>query len=33
MKWRAINVYLKLVTVLSTLTALLLASGAEFKWR
>lgn len=32
MKWHAINVYLKLVTVLSTLTALLLAAGAEGKW-
>jgi hypothetical protein len=32
MKWRAINVYLKLVTVLSTLTALLLAAGADVKW-
>lgn len=33
MKWRAINVYLKVVTMLSTVTALLLAAGADVKWK
>lgn len=32
MKWRAINVYLKVVMMLSTVTALLLAAGADYKW-
>lgn len=32
MKWHAINVYLKVVSLLSTVTALLLAAGADGKW-
>lgn len=32
MKWRAMNVYLKTISVLSTITALLLAAGADYKW-
>lgn len=32
MKWHAINIYLKVVTVISTVTALLLAAGADYKW-
>lgn len=32
MKWHTLNVYLKVVTMLSTVTALLLAAGADFKW-
>lgn len=32
MKWHAINLYLKVVSLLGTVTALLLAAGAEGKW-
>jgi hypothetical protein len=32
MKWHAINVYVKVTTLLGALTALLLAAGAEGKW-
>ncbi|GAB4428773.1 MAG: hypothetical protein OHK0015_12040 [Chloroflexi bacterium OHK40] len=32
MKWHAMNLYVKVTLLLSALTALLLAAGAEGKW-
>lgn len=32
MKWHAINVYVKVTSLLGAITALLLAAGADAKW-
>lgn len=32
MKWHAINIYLKVATMVGILSALLLAAGADMKW-
>lgn len=32
MKWRATDLYVKTATILGTVTALVLAAGASWKW-
>lgn len=32
MKWHAVNLYLKVAAMMGTITALLLAAGADAKW-
>ena len=32
MKWHAMNIYLKVATLMGTIAALIIAAGAEYKW-
>lgn len=32
MKWHALNIYIKVATVLGAISALVLAAGADLKW-